>query len=181
MHSAVNAKIPSKLHETDITIYMMQKGFSSFSNKCSCYRDIRNSSLSLSTSCDLRFLRNSSPNIVRIGYNFPLPKNCPFPLCELLKWKRLSASDLGTVVGSYFATSKTVALWRETMSLKGCFSASVIQLLVSKCSTGQHPPLQWHGEGTVFISQLAQGSSSQVWNSLGSFFALKLYQGKQWS
>lgn len=89
-----------------------------FLNKCSCYRDIWNSSLSLATSCDLLFLRNSPQNIIGIGYNFPLPKNCPFPLCELLKWKGLSANDLGIVVGNYFATSKTVAVWRETMSLR---------------------------------------------------------------
>lgn len=97
-----------------------------FLNKCSCYRDIWKSSLSLATSCDLWFLMNSSPNIIGIGYIFPFSKNCPFPLCELLKWNRLSASDLGIVVGSYFATRRTVAVWRETMSLKGWFFAFMI-------------------------------------------------------
>ena len=188
MHAAVNTKIPSKLPETDTTVYMMQKGFTSFFNKCSCYRDIWNSSLSLAASYDLLFLRNSPQNIIGIGYNFLLPKNCPFPLRELLKWKGLSATDLGILVGSYFAASKTVAVWRETTSLRVCSPAFAVTLgqlgddghwcdLIS--SSGQCPPLQWHGEGTVFILQLAEGSGAQVWYSLGSVFTLKVYQSKQ--
>lgn len=134
-----------------------------FFNKCSFYREIWNSSLSLATSCDLLFPRNSPRNIIEIGCNFPLPKNCPFPLHELLKWKGLSVNDVGIVVGSYFATSKTVVVWRETMSPRKAIFLPLLWLLgswetVSADATfdlympsWSAPPLQWHGEGTVFI------------------------------
>lgn len=133
MHAAINTKIPCKLPETDTTIYMMKKVLLPFFflNNYSCYRDIWNSSLSLAASCDLLFLRNSPQSIIGIGYNFPLPKNFPLPLCELLKWKGLSLNDLGIVVRSYFATSKTVAVWRETMSLRKVIFLSLLWLLGS--------------------------------------------------